>query len=358
MHKALGLVAILLVGLVGGCGDKTPPQAPATSGGRDAGAKPKPSSATGNSANTSSKPTKSSSTAQRPAAEQQAINDVRKLNGKIQYADSAPDSPVIKVSFKSQRRVKGTDLGILAPLTTIQELDLGGTSVTDISLIGTLPKLKTLYLPNLAPDQFDTLAKLPSLDSLSVGIDKPSLASSGIDNPYKNRAATKDFDSQDFLKQSLERLSGSRSLTNLRITQGGSATIGKHAPRGDSFTPLSRFPSLTFLEIPLGNDADDAFIDFSKCGSLQALIVSNITHKGMSNLSGSKSLKHLHVTNILKDSEGIVRAASTMPALERITYVLGKVSDSLLIQLKRDNPRLVVEQKKRDLWSELVVGNQ
>ena len=303
---------------------------------------------------TSQQPTKT----RRPAAEQKAIDEIRKLYGKVQYANDDPAAPVVGVSFKSQRRVKGTDLAILASLTSIQELNLDGTSVTDVSLLAPLTKLKVLYLPDLSPDHFDTLAKLPSLESLSVGIAKPSLSTAGIDNPYKNREATKAFESQDFLSQGLERLCKSPSLKHLRLTQGGSATIGGHRPRANSFAPLSRLSTLVFLEIQPLFEADEVFTDLSKCSSLQTLIVGNISHKGMSNLSGSKSLKHLQLTNIVKDSDAIVRAASAIPTLERFNYSVGRVSDSLLIELKRDNPRLVVEQKKRDLWNELVVGNQ
>lgn len=302
----------------------------------------------------SQQPTKT----QRPAAEQKAIDEIRKLYGKIQYANDNPAALVVGVSFKGQRRVKGTDLAILAPLTSVQELNLDGTSVTDVSLLAPLTKLRVLNLPDLTPDQFDTLAKLPSLESLSVGIAKPSLSTAGIDNPYKNREATKTFESQDFLRQALDRLCKSISLKHLRLTQGGSATIGGHRPRADSFAPLSRLSMLTFLEIqPLFED-DAVFTELSKIGRLQTLIVGNVSHKGMSNLSASKSLKHLQVTNIVKDSDAIVRAASAIPTLERFNYSVGRVSDSLLIQLKSDNPRFVVEQKKRDLWNELVTGSQ
>jgi len=345
MHKALGLVAILLVGLVGGCGDKTPPQAPATSGGSDAGAKPKPSSATGNSANTSSKPTKSSSTAQRPAAEQQAINDVRKLNGKIQYADSAPDSPVIKVSFKGLRDIGGADLGCLKALPTIVELNLeiARNGPQDISLLTSLPKLKVLYLPNLPADQFATLAQLPALESLSVGIDKPSSSSSG----------------QDFLRQALDGLSGSRTLKHLRITQGGSGIIGANKPKADSFASLPKITTLAFIDISPLQITDEAMADIGRCGNLETLILTNmngklISDKGIQSLSACNKLKVLSVKGV---NDSILTAAAQLGSLVHFdSGTTVRVSDSLLVGLKRDNPRLTVTVRApfTKWWDEIV----
>ncbi len=74
---------------------------------------------------------------ERPVPEQEAIDAIRKLNGKVQYADASPTAPVTKVPFGG---VRGADLGMLKDLATIEELDLGGgqSSVVDITFIAPL----------------------------------------------------------------------------------------------------------------------------------------------------------------------------------------------------------------------------
>ena len=360
---------LLLVGLLAlvGCSSSSDKTADAPK--KASGAAKKQAAANSADSNTSTNqtPSKSTTKSQRTAAEQKALDEIRKLYGKVEFADARPTAPVVKVSFKSQRRVKGTDLGILAPLTTIQELDIDGTSVTDISLLAPLTKLKVLYLPDMAPDQFESLAKLPSLESLSVGVAKPSLASAGIDNPFKNRTATKDFNSQDFVGKSLTSLSGSRTLKHLRITQGGSATQGGGWLRAETFAPLQSFPGLTFLEfqpfISATSEKEEleaaAFQHISRCRTLNTLVVTKqLSLECMTSLAESRSLKHLQAALPPRNGDAIVRKAATMPTLERFNVRNGMVSDTLLIQLKRENPRFVVEQKKRDLWNELVVGNR
>lgn len=280
---------------------------------------------------------------ERPVPEQEAIDAIRKLNGKVQYADASPTAPVTKVSFGG---VRGADLGMLKDLATIEELDLGGgqSSVVDITFIAPLAKLKTLDLPCITPDQFDILADLPSLETLTVGIAKPSLASAGIDNPYKNREATKEFNNQDFLKQAIDRLSKSQSLKHLRLLAQNS---GQGVAQPTTFSSSNRLPRLTFLDLSHLTLSDDNCADLGRCMNLNTLVLTNwngkaFTEKGIQQLSECKNLKRLSVKGA---SDSILSVAVSFPPLTHLDFPVSRLSDAQLVSARRSNPRLTLSER-------------
>lgn len=296
----------------------------------------------------------------RPAQEQRAIDQIHQLHGKVRFDDSRPERPVVAVSFRSQRRVNGADLDCLSDLPTIVELDLEGTSVKDVSLLSGLSSLRVLHLPDLTPDQIPVLAKLPALESLSIGVDKPSPESAGIQNRFKDREATREFESQDFLRQAIEGLSGAPNLKHLRIKQGGSGTSGKHAPRVESFDALAAYKSLAFVDISSLSISNEVLADLGECANLEILAIVNmngntITGEGIGSLSRCKKLR---VLSVKRANDDILSAAAKIGSLEKFeSDATARVSDSLLIALKRDNARLKISLRPPlvDWWSEVVV---
>lgn len=272
------------------------------------------------------------------------------------------------VAVVFQGRLRGSDLGMLKDLPTIRELDLSGTVVTDVSLLLSLSQLRILYLPALTPDQFIHLAELPSLLSLSVGINKPSLESAGIENPYKNRNATKVFESQDFVGQALANLSRSPNLTNLRVIQKGSAAQGGGWLRADTFVPLQQFPALTYLEfqpfISVTSEKPElelgAFQHIAQCRTLDTLIVTKtMDGECMARLAKSPSLRRLQMA-VPRYSDAIVQTAATIPTLSNLNISNGGqlISDTLLLKLKRDKPSLIIEMKKADWWDDRIADSR
>src|ERR1700722_459949 len=72
--------------------------------------------------------------ADRPAAEQRAIDGLKKLGARIEYDDKAAGKPVVRVVlFGSLAGDK--DVAPLRDLPTLRSLDLVATEVTDAGLV-------------------------------------------------------------------------------------------------------------------------------------------------------------------------------------------------------------------------------
>ena len=300
----------------------------------------------------------------RPAKQQHAIDALTKMYGTVLVDPTKPDQPVVKVVLKesSGNTIRGTDLEALAELDTIEELDLQSKSITDITHVAGLKRLKVFYAPPLPPDQFEIIATLPSLETLSCTIRRPEQRSTTDPAiPAKDRRkADREFNEQDFVQQALESLSQSKTLRNLRL-QPISGVV--HCT-DNSFAPISRIPNLRYLELSGFIVTDRHVASISESGSLEVLVLhgtntqSSISGSGMNYLARCKSLQTLDMRAINDD---ILSGVALVPSLTSFTYSHSlsgrKVSDSLLIRIKRENTTLQLfngDNTKTQPWAKVV----
>jgi hypothetical protein len=219
----------LLLGLLAGCGKKEKAQGGSESDRPLAETQTQPKSASGQQ-KSASKAQPPTSVVQRPAKQQQAIESLLKLYATVLVDPTKPEQPVVKVILKKSagNTIRGTDLEHLSALDTIEELDLQGTSITDISHVAALKRLRVFSTPPLSPDQLGVLASLPSLQSLSCVIKKPEISRSTDSSiPVKDRRKTTlEANEQDFVQQALATLSQAKNLRNLRGSRPISAGFG------------------------------------------------------------------------------------------------------------------------------------
>ena len=345
LRTAVFSLLVLLLGLLAGCVKKDQ-AAPAVAG------KNEPEKANlgkktpaENQASAGSK--QSIPTVQRPPKQQQAIDALLKMYGTVLVDPTKPDQPVVKVVLKksSGNTIRGTDLEPLAALDTIEELDLQATAITDITHVAGLKRLKVFNTPPLTPDQFEIVASLPSLESLSCTVKQPERRSTTDSSiPVKDRRkADREINEQDFVQQALASLSKSKTLRNLRVQP----FTGVVHCTDNSFAPLSRIANLRYLELSGFIVTDRHVASISESESLESLVLhgknttSNITGSGMKQLAKCRTVKALDMRGINDD---ILGGVASVPSLTSFTYSHSlsgrKVSDSLLIRIKRDNPNL------------------
>ena len=114
-----------------------------------------------------------------------------------------------------------------------------------------------------------------------------------------------------------------------------------------SFSPLSQLQNLRYLELSGFIVTDRHLSSVSECRLLDTLVLhgnntsANITGAGVKQLAKTGSLKTLDMRGINDD---ILSGAAAVSSLTSLTYSHSlsgrKVSDTLLIKLKRENPNL------------------
>lgn len=260
---------------------------------------------------------------------QQAIEAIKRMKGGVFFDETKPDQPVMRVVLENSQ-VRGVDLEPLMHLPTIEALHFMRTSVADISYMANLRNLRMLSTPALTPEQYETLAQLPYLDTLTT-IYKPPVRGSNKNSYYMN--------------QILTALSASQSLRMLRL-DGESDKFPD-----DAFRPLELLPALVYLEIRgIGGMNDNHLASFGSCKKLEGLILHcpnygqnygrGFSSDGIKYLGSSGTLKSL-VLRIADDD--ILAAVANIPSLTDFGYSLDhsdKVTDTMLIRLKKERPQL------------------
>jgi hypothetical protein len=308
-----------------------------------------------------SRSSQATSMTKRPAKQQDAIDALTKMYATVLVDPTKPDQPVIKVVLKESSgiTIRGTDLEALAELDTIEELDVQSKSITDITHLAGLKRLKVFHAPPLPPDQFEIIASLPSLETLSCTIRRPEQrrTTDPTVTAKDRRQADREFNEQDFVQQALESLSKSKTLRNLRVQP----FYGVVHSTDNSFAPIPRFPNLRYLELGI-NVTDRHLASISELGSLEALVLHGTTDgttgSGIKYLAKCKSLQTLVMRRINDD---ILDGVASVPSLTNFTYSHSlsgqKVSDSLLIRIKRENTNLQLlngDNRKTQPWAKVV----
>jgi len=343
---ALLPLVVLILGLVTGCGKKDK-AAVAVEGKNDVSQQSRSDikTSSGQHSTVGSRP--SVQAVQRPAKQQQAIDAFLKLHGTVLVDPTKPDQPVIKVVLRKSagNTIRGSDLEYLAALDTIEELDLSDTATTDITHVASLKRLKVFSTPPLTPEQFQTVASLPSLETLACTVKAPERQRTTDSNvPVKDRRKKDgEANEQDFVRLAITQLAQSKTLRQLRM-QPFSGVV--HCTDG-SFSPLFQLESLRYLELSGFIVTDRHLSSISECKMLETLVLhgnntsTSITGTGMKQLAKCSTLKTLDMRGINDD---IMGGAASVPTLTSFTYSHSlsgrKVTDSMLIRLKRDNPNL------------------
>ena len=294
----------------------------------------------------------------RSPEQMKAIEAVRKL-GSIFVDDTKPGEPIVKVTLAKHNvkgaSIRGSDLEELSTFVTLVELDIEKTSITDISHIAALKNLRVLYAPSLTPDQFEVIAALPNLQSLSCSIKKPE---PGEDNPNlsakEKKRARLDFGNQDFVRQVLSSLSKSKTLQHIRMQPFN----GVLQCTDESFSPIRDLAALNYLEINRLSINDAHLSSLAESKSLDTLVLrgGSVTSTGIKSLTRCQSLKRLDMGAIKDD---ILAAVSELPALNEFAYTYAltgrRVSDTTLMRLKRDRPQLqLADSANTKSWDRVV----
>jgi len=103
-----------------------------------------------------------------PAGQQEAVAEITKIGGTVQYEEGDANRPVIEVNLKQNFKVSADVLNQVKKLDRLQKLDLSGSNVTDAELVHLkdLASLQTLWLSKTQVTD-DGLSHLKGLKNLT-----------------------------------------------------------------------------------------------------------------------------------------------------------------------------------------------
>ncbi len=232
---------------------------------------------------------------------------ISKVRSKILVGEALP---VEWVRFIDELDLSGTplhDLSAVQTLTALQSLDLSGTKVTDLSPLKTLTALRSLHLSGTKVTDLSALQTLTALRSLHFSGTKVADLS-----PLKTLT---ELQSLNLSRTKVTDLSPLKTLTAL---QGLNLS-------GIRFTDLSALQTLTALQSL--NLSSTNVADLSPLKTLTALQSLDLSFTEFADLSALQTLTALKSLNLKFTRVADVSALQTLTALQRLNLSNTNVAD-------------------------------
>ncbi len=268
-----------------------------------------------------------------------AISNLHKLGARVFFDLEKTTDPAFSVFFAGGR-IRGSDLDALSQLDGIEELDIEGTKVTDISYLSVLNRLKVLHLPEeLDLDQFVYIKELRNLESLSASL---SDSSKGYEGELARRKTAEEI---------LAFISNLKSIQHLNL---------KHRLEIEKLglSSLANLPKLKLLQIEKIK-VSDGVIETLEGLNIETLVIATSTGTGDVSADGFAQLKKcpsLREIDIYRLDGNIFEGAMQIPNLKKLSYHMAfenraGVTDSQRIQHKSKRPDLELVELKQQKFT-------
>ena len=229
-----------------------------------------------------------------------------------------------------------TDLACLKPFSSITELFLSGTPITDdgMQYIQDLPSLEILNVcgaESISDAGMESLRRLGKLRALIL--DKTRVTDAGL----RSLEHLRELDHLS-LKETAVVGTGTSSLHGVRVL-----SLTRSSVSDEGLLVIRTIPRLKCLILDETAITDDGIAHLGAARSLEALYIARtrITDHGLTYLRGLTGLRTLFVDGTAITDAGL-RELSSLKSLKQLSVRETRISDTAVAALQRELPNLLI----------------